>query len=501
MKILIFGSNGLLGNYVYRYLHHASFDILPITRTEFDIYLKYKKNCLIHDLRTLLKSQDIKWVINCAGVINKRTDLTIEEMLIVNSYFPIILGSLCKESNIQLIHPTTDCVFSGEKGNYSNTDMPDCVDSYGISKHIGEKIPGTPIIIRASIIGQDTENRSLLSWCISQKNQTVNGYTNHFWNGITCLEYAKTLEKVIKGELVLLKRGCVNISCKNIVSKYELIKYISDIYKLDLNIVPTEVGKIDRSLSPNIITSDIQTQIREMRTFDMNIFRTPTQYKIREDNILMITSCIITRSKFTSQERYDQTLASIESVRKYLPETKIVLIENSDICEEWIENLSKKCDYIILCSNDPGIQAMNNLVLKTLNPGFGEIAQTIELVKHLDNPKFFYKLSGRYLLTEKNSIDKFDYSKFNFLLNKEFNEYHTTFYGLPRDTSLLLQYLENVKNHIINTGLSFETSYTRIISPKDVNLLPTLGCIGYWSGRYNINDRSFLGIDCKPDNN
>jgi len=497
MKIAIFGANGLLGNYICRYFRHASLDILPITRAEFDIYAKYTKSTLVNDLRSLLQSEDVKWVVNCAGVINKRPDLSTEEMVIVNAYFPIILGSICEENNIQLIHPTTDCVFSGAKGNYTSADIADCADIYGISKYLGEKIPGTPIIIRASIIGQDSQNRSLLSWCLSQKNQTVHGYTNHFWNGITCLEYAKILEKVIRGQLVIPTGKPFHISCKNVVSKCELIRYISDIYKLNLNIIPTEVvDKVDRSLTPDMVTSEIQDQIRETREFDLNIFRTPAQYKISGDDILMMSSCIIAYSAFTPEERYQQTLLGIESVRKYLPSCKIVLIENSAICEEWIENLANKCEYLILCAGDTEIQRLNHHGLSSaLSVSPGELAQTIEIARHLDKPKHLFKLSGRYQITEKTHINDFDPGKFNFreTVGDTEKSYHTTFYGLPVDIPFLVEYLQKCMNTIMTSPyIELEITYARTIAEKDIKFITELGCCGFVSGRYDGTTRTYF---------
>lgn len=268
--VIIFGANGMLGRYVSTYFQEIEIIKSEVTRKELDIFTEYKSGNLIGALEKMISSLNPTYIINCAGIINKRPEISIEEMFIVNSYFPVILGEICSKKRIILIHPTTDCVFSGTKGNYKDTDTPDCKDAYGISKYLGEQIPGNHIIIRTSIIGLDKDSRSLMSWAVSKKGKLTLGFKNHFWNGITCLEYAKILANIVKyDDCKIQSNKLVQITSKNNVTKCKLLEYISEIYKLDLDIISViKVDKVDRTLKPTILTTDIKTQLEEMYVFD-----------------------------------------------------------------------------------------------------------------------------------------------------------------------------------------------------------------------------------------
>lgn len=269
MKVLIFGSNGMLGKYVTKYFKIKKFNVFTLSRKQFDIYGEFKQESLVKNTKNIL--QDIKpnFIINCAGIINKRPEISIDEMFVVNSHFPNILGKICEELDIVLIHPSTDCVYSGSKGLYSRDDILDCKDMYGLSKSLGEKLYKNTIILRVSIIGIDDYNKGLVSWAINNKGKTISGYTNHFWNGITCLEYADFMYEIINDNSYKNMLNSIHhISCKEIVSKYELLKYISEIYDLDLDIIPTDTEKNNRSLYSDIKRPDIYHQIINMKKFD-----------------------------------------------------------------------------------------------------------------------------------------------------------------------------------------------------------------------------------------
>lgn len=266
-KCLIFGANGMLGKYIHKYLEtKKDIQVIKITRNEFDIKLA---SC--EKLEKLLLLHSPKFIVNCAGITNKRPDITLTEMYVVNSYFPLILSRFCVKYNIALIHPTTDCVFSGKDGNYNKNFIQDCNDDYGRSKFLGENILDKKIcVIRASIIGEEEKSKSsLLSWVISKKGEKIYGYTNHLWNGITCLEYAKIVYKIIsEGGWTGLYQIASSFKNKNFISKYELVKIISEIYSLDITVIPFETyTKCDRTLEADIMTKDIYEQIVEMRDF------------------------------------------------------------------------------------------------------------------------------------------------------------------------------------------------------------------------------------------
>ncbi len=271
MRFIVFGGNGMLGRYVCKYFSDLGHDIVRLTRDELDIYTTSTQDILKY-LDKVLKNNEV--VINCAGIINKR-NVNDLEMYKVNSIFPHILSRKCLQYDNKLYHITTDCVFSGKHGPYENENQHDVFDDYGLSKSIGE--PNDPIndkntcVIRTSIIGEEENNRSLIEWAKRSKGTTINGYTNHLWNGVTCLQLAKEIQHNLGsfqgGSLVIISKNGTD----NYINKYDLLNLINRIYELDLNIVSFETELVcDRRLSEKdaIVTdSTLEEQIIEMKIF------------------------------------------------------------------------------------------------------------------------------------------------------------------------------------------------------------------------------------------
>ena len=189
MKLTVFGANGMLGHTVCEYFKSKGNEVIKVTRSNFDIAKEPHQKS-----EEFIKNSDL--VINCAGVIKPRIkDMTIEDVLRVNSVFPHNLAKVCSNQNIKMIHITTDCVYTGNKGNYNEDDLFDADDIYGLTKNAGE--PGNNcMVLRTSILGEENgQSRSLLEWVKSQKGKEVNGYTNHFWNGVTTLYLAERSEE------------------------------------------------------------------------------------------------------------------------------------------------------------------------------------------------------------------------------------------------------------------------------------------------------------------
>lgn len=268
--ILIFGANGMLGNYMYTYLK-MFYDTVGLSRKDFDVYKSFTESSMYNTINDIIKRHKPNYIINCIGDIRKTVPSeNPNEQYVINSYFPIILSTICKENNIIMIHPTTDCVYSGNGSFYNKGAFPDCNDNYGLSKFLGENIDAC--VIRVSIIGEEKLNtKSLISWVKSNKNKSVNGYTNHLWNGITCLEYAKFIHSMIEDKSHWV--GIKNISSKyngnNFITKYELVRIISEIYDLNVDVLKHETQyKCDRTLEGDIIIKkDLYDQIVEMKNF------------------------------------------------------------------------------------------------------------------------------------------------------------------------------------------------------------------------------------------
>lgn len=263
MKIILLGSNGMLGCYLRKYLSDK-YEILALTRDDIDL-----STCecdIISYLNEITNDGDV--IINSAGVIKQR-DYNVKDMIMVNGVLPHILNKLKVLKNSEIIHITTDCVFSGKEGGYTENSLHDCLDDYGKSKSIGENKNNTNI--RTSIIGEENYNKkSLIEWVKSNSNKTISGYTNHLWNGVTCLELSMFIHKIISEKLFW--NGTRHIHSSNTVSKYELLVMINEVYELNININRIETNENCfrnlNSIYDSFISKDIYTQIKEQKNFN-----------------------------------------------------------------------------------------------------------------------------------------------------------------------------------------------------------------------------------------
>jgi dTDP-4-dehydrorhamnose reductase len=257
MKVYVFGPNGMLGNYLVKYLS-SHFDVISISRKDFDL------NGNLDKISKKYKFSSDDVIVNAAGIIKQR-DYSQEELIKVNSLFPHFLSTI----NCHVIHITTDCVFSGKDGSYNEDFSHDCIDDYGKSKSLGENLNLT--IIRTSIIGEEVENKkSLLEWVRSNKNKSINGYLNHFWNGVTCLELSKQICDIIQTNSYW--NGVRHYHSPDVVSKYELVSHINEIYKLGNNIIPTMEKYCDRTLTSKYdcpVKTTIKDQIIESKEYKL----------------------------------------------------------------------------------------------------------------------------------------------------------------------------------------------------------------------------------------
>jgi len=264
-KMLVIGAKGMLGIAVSQYFRRQGWSVKELTRSEFNI-ARQPADGLIPYLK------DISVVVNCAGVVKPRIAATsIEDVLKVNAVFPRNLAMLCKKMGVKCFHITSDCVYSGRKGLYSEEDLFDAEDIYGLSKCAGEN--KDCMTIRTSIIGEEQgQSRNLLEWARSQKGKTVNGYTNHFWNGVTTVYLAEIIDKILT--LGLYKPGIFHIFSPDTVSKFSLMEIFNAVYDLQFTINAFEAPEpVDRSmtsindLSAKVSTLTVREQVQQMREF------------------------------------------------------------------------------------------------------------------------------------------------------------------------------------------------------------------------------------------
>jgi dTDP-4-dehydrorhamnose reductase len=204
-------------------------------------------------VRRLLKDLQPDVVVNCIGMIKQNPRVGDQVSTItLNSLVPHLLAEECDRSATRLIHVSTDCVFSGNRGHYVEADRPDPVDVYGRSKLLGELVSPPSLTVRTSIIGHELgSNSSLIDWFLSQRG-TVKGYTRAIYTGVTTNELAHLLRSVILPRTDLA--GLLHVASAPI-SKYELLRLVAQEYQWAGELIPFDGFTCDRSLSADALFS------------------------------------------------------------------------------------------------------------------------------------------------------------------------------------------------------------------------------------------------------
>lgn len=248
MEVLVLGADGMLGSQMVGILNSNGIESVATERVnENSTNLRYEFGT--DDLSKIIsKFPNLKYVINCIGAIPQR--ISNSKGFRVNSELPLILEALSVNYGLKVIQIATDCVFDGLKGGYSENDLTNARDSYGISKALGEIVGPNFMHLRCSIIGRDKGSRSLYSWLLShEKSSVVLGYTNHSWNGVTTLAFSRIVSGIISRGHFL--PGTHHVVPLTSVTKYQLLKLIADAEnRPDLLIIPHETNqKVNRTLS------------------------------------------------------------------------------------------------------------------------------------------------------------------------------------------------------------------------------------------------------------
>ncbi|MBD3905456.1 SDR family oxidoreductase [Chryseobacterium sp. Ch-15] len=246
-KILIIGIKGMAGHVIYNYLHkNIDYKVFGIARNieenDQEISLDVSDTT---KLKEIILNHNFDTIVNCIGILNKDAEDNPSKAIWFNSYFPHFLEEITKESQTQVIHISTDCVFNGKKGNYAENDFKDGDGFYAQSKALGEIINDKDLTIRTSIIGPELKNGiGLFHWFMNQSGE-INGYTSAYWSGVTTLELAKTIECVIKNPL----QGLVHLTNGVPINKFDLVNLFKDIWNKDqTTILPYEGKNVDKSL-------------------------------------------------------------------------------------------------------------------------------------------------------------------------------------------------------------------------------------------------------------
>ena len=260
VKIAVIGTQGMLGSAVCRYLTDEKFQVIEINSTgqtqsnnsitKFDIASES-----INNLRGILSN--VNYVINCAGLIKHKIEennlKSLNDLIRVNSIFPIELTELARELGFRVIQIATDCVFSGARGSYTESDIKDPVDNYGYSKVLGEHLDNNLITLRCSLIGKELNTKvEFLEWVLSHdKASEVGAFTNHHWNGLTTMHYAKIISGIMKRKY--FTAGTFHVVPENSVTKFQLSQIILDCFGgSEIKVAPVQSPKsINRTLATN----------------------------------------------------------------------------------------------------------------------------------------------------------------------------------------------------------------------------------------------------------
>ena len=269
-KILILGATGMLGHTLFDYLSEN-------TDYEIDnLVFRSKLNsasviCDVTDkvaVASTIKSLKPDVIVNCIGVLIRGSELSASNAIYINAYFPHLLSDIAADIDAKLMHVSTDCVFSGKKGAYIESDTCDAADVYGKSKALGELNNDRDLTIRTSIIGPELklEGEGLLHWYLQQSGD-VNGFTQAYWGGVTTLELSKAIHKAIESDVV----GLMHLTNGERISKLELLNLFKNYFPCEnLTVQPYEGKKVDKSLSTErhdlgFSVASYDQMVREMR--------------------------------------------------------------------------------------------------------------------------------------------------------------------------------------------------------------------------------------------
>jgi len=261
VKVMVLGATGMAGHVVNRYLREQGHEMFPHggrshidLSNGFDELTKWVREC----------KPDV--IVNCVGILVKPSADNPEMATAINEILPHALATL----GPRLFHLSTDCVFSGKRGSYTEADEPDETKVYGATKARGDVNVPPHLTVRVSIIGPEIgEGTGLFAWSRSEAGNRIYGYDNAYWNGITTLELAKFIQRFVEDDDPL--NGLLHLYCKTAVSKLTLLHHISDSHELGLRIssvtLPEKVDKTLASIRTEVgyEPSSIEQQLQELR--------------------------------------------------------------------------------------------------------------------------------------------------------------------------------------------------------------------------------------------
>ena len=265
MRVLILGGDGMLGHQLFRQLNkrHEVCVTLRLGPEAYDAHPLFDKDRAFYGIDArqtdalfqVVTSFCPQTMVNAVGIVKQRSDAKeVIPSLEVNALLPHRLAEVCRQLGVRLVHLSTDCVFTGRKGQYRETDVPDAEDLYGRTKLLGEVSESHCLTVRTSMIGPELSRKSgLLEWFLAQKGRTVKGFTRAIFSGFPTVELARIIEHVIVNFPSL--HGVYHVASEAI-SKYDLLTLIRDRINLPIAIEPDATFACDRSLDGSRFRKD-----------------------------------------------------------------------------------------------------------------------------------------------------------------------------------------------------------------------------------------------------
>ena len=265
MRVLIFGGAGMLGHRLLRHLGDRH-ETRVTLRAKLADYARHRLFTAANaydgvDVRDFAHVTGIvsdfrpDVVVNGAGIVKQRPEShDAIDSIEINALFPHLLARLARERGMRMLHLGTDCVFSGEKGNYTEKDRPDPQDLYDQTKLLGEVGGEEAFTLRTSMIGLELERKtSLVEWFLAQKGKTIKGYRKAVFSGFTTAELSRIIENlaVVHGRA----SGVYHVS-SDPISKFDLLAGLSRRLELGIEIVPDDTVRCDRSLDSGRFRSE-----------------------------------------------------------------------------------------------------------------------------------------------------------------------------------------------------------------------------------------------------
>lgn len=283
MKVLVLGASGMLGNAVFRVLSEKKdwqiYGTLRSASSKRFFHATIAEHLLVgidvEQYDSLIKAFVLSQpdvIINCIGLVKQLAEADDPLQAIpINTLLPHRLARLCEFSGARLVHMSTDCVFSGDKGGYCESDASDATDLYGKSKFLGEVDCPHAITLRTSIIGHELQSaHGLVDWFLSQQD-SCKGYSRAIFSGVPTVVLAKIIRDVVIPRPELC--GVYHVAATPI-SKLNLLKLVAQVYGKSIEVIPDDRLAIDRSLNAErfseatgYITPEWQEMIKLMYSY------------------------------------------------------------------------------------------------------------------------------------------------------------------------------------------------------------------------------------------